>query len=174
MKDNTLLKQMLSLSQEELESMSITRQGTVTVKVKDEHKLPELEIKGADVVVGEGRVMVTKKATPRPYSGNTSRIVHQSQSSFGTTRVRVTKDNAVLVSFVGTTKSVTDNADIISALELAADLLSQDDHELNTQEVSNEMMLQYSRAKQLYDREEKMKVKSWETRERNDLRKLNY
>ena len=76
-------------------------------------KLPEMEVKGADVTIGKGRVVVTKKRTPRPYTGNVSQMVHQSQSSFGKSFVRVTKDNAVHLHIAGTTTSMKNRHDII-------------------------------------------------------------
>lgn len=172
MKDNTLFKQMMQLSQSELESMCFTRQGTVRVVVKDTCKLPDVEVKGADVKIGDGQVLVTKPYSPKPYAGNTSRLVHQSESSYGTTKVRVTKDGEVRISFKGTTKSVSDTHDAICALELATEMLAQEEREINTQELSDEIMIQYNRAKELYDKDEKKKVKSWEKRDRDDFMKI--
>lgn len=175
--ENSLLKQLLCLTQSELESMSITRQGTIHVKVANGYKLPDMEVKGANVKVGDGRIIVTKPASMRPYAGNTSKVILQTKSEFGTATTRVTKDGNVLINFVGTTKSVGNYEDVASALYCSSELVlkamkENNIQEVDTKEVSDEIFLQYSRAKENYDREEKNKVRSWERREKNDLQKL--
>ena len=106
MKTKNLFDKIIQLSQAELESMSITRQGTITMKVKEDCKLPEMEVKGADVTIGDGKVVVTKKRTPQPYAGNVSKVVHRSRSSYGTTLIRVSK---TLDAFEKVTSEVADN-----------------------------------------------------------------
>ena len=175
--ENSLLKQLLCLTQSELESMSITRQGTIHVKVASGCKLPDMEVKGANVKVGNGRIVVTKPASMRPYAGNTSKVILQTKSEFGTATTRVTKDGNVLINFIGTTKSVGSYEDVASALYCSSELVlkamkENNIQEVDTKEVSDEIFLQYSRAKENYDREEKNKVRSWERREKNDLQKL--
>ena len=168
-----LLSQIIQLSQSELESMSFTRQGTIVMKVNKARKLPEMEVKGADVTIGKGRVVVTKKRTPRPYTGNVSQMVHQSQSSFGKSFVRVTKDNAVHLHIAGTTTSMKNRHDIISALELTAQMLAMDSEEMKTSEVSDGVLLQWTKAKNAHDAQEKREQRAWETKEENDLQKIN-
>ena len=51
-------------------------------------------------------------------------------------------------------------------------MLAQQEREINTQEVSDEIKIQYDRAKELYDKDEKKKVKSWEKRDRDDFMKI--
>ncbi len=174
MKNNSLLNQIIQLSQSELESLSFTRQGTIVMKVNKTRKLPEMEVKGADVTIGKGRVVVTKKRTPRPYTGNVSQIVHQSQSSYGKSFMRVTKDNAVHLHIAGTTQSLKNKHDVISALELTAQMLAMDGEEMKTSDVSDGVLLQWTKAKKAHDAQEKREQQAWETKEENDLNKIGY
>ena len=174
MKTNSLLNQIIQLSQSELESLSFTRQGTIVMKVNKARKLPEMEVKGADVTIGKGRVVVTKKRTPRPYTGNVSQMVHQSQSSYGKSFMRVTKDGAVHLHLAGTIQSMKNKHDVISALELTAQMMAMDGEEMKTSEVSDGVLLQWTKAKKAHDAQEKREQQAWETKEENDLNKIGY
>jgi hypothetical protein len=172
MKNNSLLNQIILLSQSELESMSITRQGTIRVNVAKDCKLPELEVKGADVTIGKGRVMVTKKRTPLPYTGNISKVVCRLQSSYGKSYMRVTKDGGVHLHLTGTIQSIKDKHDIISALLVITESMAKDDNEMNTSEMSDNMLQQWTKAQKAHDAQEKREVRAWETREKNDLQRI--
>ena len=172
MKTKNLFDKIIQLSQAELESMSITRQGTITMKVKEDCKLPEMEVKGADVTIGDGKVVVTKKRTPQPYAGNVSKVVHRSRSSYGTTLIRVSKNDTVSISLTGTTKSIRDKHDIIAALDLSSNLFALDAFEKETSEVADNVLLQWAKAKKAHDEQEKREVRAWEVREKNDLEKI--
>lgn len=171
-KTNSLFEKLFQLSQAQLESVSITRQGTITMKVNKDVNLPEMNVKGADVTIGGGKITVTKRRTPQPYAGNVSKVVHRSKSSYGATRVRVSKDGVVSINLVGTTKSLRDKHDIIAALDLSSTLFAKCDFEGLTENVEDEVLLQYTKAKKAHDDQEKREVRAWEVREKNDLNKL--
>jgi hypothetical protein len=170
MKTKNLFDKIIQLSQAELESMSFTRQATIRVNVSKECKLPELEVKGADVTIGDGKVVVTKKRTPQPYAGNVSKVVYRLQSSYGKSYMRVTKDGGVHLHLTGTVQSMKDKHDIISALVVIMDSLAEDGNEMNTSEMSDNMLQQWTKAQKAHDAQEKREQRAWETREKNDLR----
>lgn len=171
-KNSALFDKPLQLSQAQLESMSITRQGTITMKMNKDVSLPEMEVKGADVSIGKGKITVTKRRTAQPYSGNVSKVVHQSKSSYGATRVRVSKDGVVSINLIGTTKSLRDKHDVVAALILSSKMFAMDNFEGQTSEIEDEVLLQYSKAKKAHDDQENREVRAWEMREKNDLDKL--
>lgn len=170
---NSLVDKLFQLSQAQLESMSITRQGTITMKVTKDVDLPAMEVKGADVSVGEGQIIVTKRRTAQPYTGNVSKLVHRSQSSYAATHVRISKNGCVTICLSGTTQSLRDKHDIVAALDLSSKMFAMDNFEGHTSEVEDEVLLQYTKAKKVHDEQEKREVRAWETREKNDLEKLN-
>lgn len=172
MKKNSLFEKLIQFSQSELESMSITRQGTVTVKVKKDTRLPDVEVKGADVTIGNGKIVVSKRRTAQPYTGNVTKCIHHSQSSYGTTRVRVSNNGTVTVKLVGTTKSIRDKHDILAALDLSSNMFAMDHFDNRTSDIEDEMMLAWSKAKKLHDEQEKREVRAWDVREKNDMEKL--
>lgn len=173
MKKSNLFDKLFQLSQAQLESMSVTRQGTITMKVTKDVSLPAMEVKGADVSVGEGKIIVTKRRTAQPYAGNVSKMVHQSKSSYGATRVRVSKDGVVSINLVGTTKSLRDKHDVVAALILSSKMFAMDNFEGQTSEVEDEVLLQYTKAKKAHDDQENREVRAWEVREKNDMEKIN-
>jgi len=172
MKTNNLFNRIIQLSQEYLENLSITRQGTIIMRVKKGCKLPELEVKGADVTIGKDRVVVTKKRTLQPYVGNVSKVVFRMQSSFGKSYMRVTKDGGVHLHLTGTVQSMKDKHDIISALVVITDSLAEDGNEMNTLEMSDNMLQQWTKAQKAHDALEKREQRAWEVREKNDLKKV--
>jgi len=171
-KTNSMFERVFQLSQAQLESMSITRQATIRVNVAKDCKLPELEVKGADVTIGDGKVVVSKKRTPLPYAGNISKVVYRLQSSYGKSYMRVTKDGGVHLHLTGTIQSIKDKHDIISALLVITESMAKDDNEMNTSEMSDNMLQQWTKAQKAHDAQEKREVRAWETREKNDLHTL--
>lgn len=171
-KTNSMFEKVFQLSQAQLDSMSITRQGTITMRVKESCQLPEVEMRGADVIIGKDRVVVTKKRTPLPYAGNVSKVVYRLQSSYGKSYMRVTKDGGVHLHLTGTIQSMKDKHDIISALLVITDSMAKDGNEMNTSEMSDIMLQQWTKAQKAHDAQERREQRAWEAREKNDLHKL--
>ncbi|MBP5196375.1 MAG: hypothetical protein J6035_03095 [Bacteroidaceae bacterium] len=172
MKTNNLLNQIIQLSQAELESMSITRQNTVVVKVNNEVELPIMQLRGADVTVGNGKVVACKERRRRVYCGAVTKAVHSFSTEYGESRLRVHKDGDVIFTFIGNVNMLHDRYDLIDALETSIDLMERDVYNDNLQKMQESAFQDWFRGKKAYDAREKKEERSWREREESDMEKI--
>jgi hypothetical protein len=172
MKTNNLINKLFHLTQAELESMSITRQNTIVVQVNKEVELPIMQLRGADVTVGNGKVVVRKQRRRKAYCGNVTKAVHSFCTEYGESCLRVHKDGDVIFTFTGNVNTLHDRYDIIDALEKSINLMERDVYNDNLQKMQESAFQSWLHGKKAYDAREKREERSWQEREESDMEKI--
>jgi hypothetical protein len=167
-----ILNTLFHLTQSELESMSITRQNTVVVKVNNEVELPIMQLRGADVTVGNGKVVACKERRRRVYCGAVTKAVHSFSTEYGESRLRVHKDGDVIFTFVGNVNMLHDRYDLINALENSINLMERDVYNDDLQKMQESAFRDWFRGKKAYDTREKKEERSWQEREDKDIEQI--
>lgn len=170
--NNSLLNKVFHLAQSTLESMSITRQNTIVMQAKRDVELPIMRIMGADVTVGNGKVVVSRERRRKVYCGAVTKFVHSSTTQYGESRLRVHKDGDVIFTFVGNVNMLHDRYDLISALEKASEVIERDTYNDDLLKMQESAFHEWFRGKKAHDAREKKEERMWREHEEKDMEQI--
>ena len=152
--------------------MSITRQNTVVMQVKREVELPLMRLTGADVTVGNGKVVVSRERRRKVYCGAVTKSVHTSNTKYGESHLRVHKDGDVIFTFVGNVNMLRDRYDLIDALEDVTEMIEKDVYNDDLLKMQESAFQNWYRGKTAYDAREKKEERTWHEHEEKDMAQI--
>ena len=153
----TIIKDTIVCGQKDLKDMSITQNGTLTVRTAEGVELPHVKVENATLEMGGGEIRVSKEIKKNSYHGPRSKSLHKSDIANGNVSVVLDKGRICAIHIHTECRDV---LGLLTAIEEASDKIA-DAEELKDRDFrseANDLARSYSRDKKAYDRKEEKRV----------------
>ena len=153
----TIIKDTIVCGQNDLKDMSITQNGTVTVRTAEGVELPHVKVENATMEMGGGEIRVSKEIKKNSYHGLRSKSLHKSDIANGNVSVVLDKGRIVAVHIHAECRDVTD---LLAAINEARIKIGADKSLMlrDFRSEANDLAKSYNRDKKAYDRKEEKRV----------------
>ena len=163
----TIIKDTITCGQKDLKNMSVTQNGTLTVRTAEEVELPHVMMDNVNLRMGGGEIIVAKEIKKNFYCGRRTLVLHTGQGNIARIAMMIDKDGSGVITIRGNFKDVIEAR---MAVEEANKTIAADTSlvGLDFQREAALLNRNYSRDKKAYDRsEEKRVAELLEREERN-------
>ena len=153
----TIIKDTIVCGQDDLKDMSITQNGTVTVRTAEGVELPHVKVENATLEMGGGEIRVSKEIKKNSYHGLRSKSLHKSDIANGNVSVVLDKGRIVAVHIHAECGDV---GDLVAAINEARIKIGADKSLMlrDFRSEADDMAKSYNRDKKAYDRKEEKRV----------------
>ena len=167
----TIIKDTIVCGQDDLKDMSITQNGTVTVRTAEGVELPHVKVENATLEMGGGEIRVSKEIKKNSYHGLRSKSLHKSDIAGGNVSVVLDKGRIVAVHIHAECRDV---EDLLAAIKEARINVGADKSLIlrDFRSEANDLARSYSRDKKAYDRKEEKRVAELLQQEETDKARI--
>lgn len=153
----TVIKDTIVCGQNDLKDMSVTQNGTVTVRTAEGVELPHVKVENATLEMGGGEIRVSKEIKKNSYHGLRSKSLHKSDIAGGNVSVVLDKGRICAVHIHAECGDV---EDLLAAIKEARINVGADKSLMlrDFRSEANDLARSYSRDKKAYDRKEEKRV----------------
>lgn len=153
----TIIKDTITCGQKDLKNMSVTQNGTVTVRTAEGVELPHVKVENAIVEMGHGEIIVAKEIKKNFYHGPRSKELHKSTLDCGNTKVVLDKGRICAVHIHAECGNV---EELLAAINEARIKIGADKSLMlrDFRSEANDLAKSYNRDKKAYDRKEEKRV----------------
>lgn len=153
----TIIKDTIVCGQDDLKDMSITQNGTVTVRTAEGVELPHVKVENATLEMGGGEIRVSKEIKKNSYHGLRSKSLHKSDIAGGNVSVVLDKGRICAIHIHAECGDV---GDLVAAINEARIKIGADKSLIlrDFRSEADDLARSYNRDKKAYDRKEEKRV----------------
>ena len=153
----TVIKNTIVCGQNDLKDMSITQNGTVTVRTAEGVELPHVKVENATLEMGHGEIIVSKEIKKNFYCGRRSKSLHSSDFPSGKVSVVLDKGRICAIHIHTECRDV---LGLLTAIEEASDKIAgaQELKDRDFRSEADDLAKSYNRDKKAYERSEEKRV----------------
>ena len=153
----TVIKNTIVCGQNDLKDMSITQNGTLTVRTAEGVELPHVKVENATLEMGHGEIIISKEIKKNFYCGRRSKSLHSSDFPSGKVSVVLDKGRICAIHIHTECRDV---LGLLTAIEEASDKIAgaQELKDRDFRSEADDMAKSYNRDKKAYERSEEKRV----------------
>ena len=167
----TVIKNTIVCGQNDLKDMSITQNGTLTVRTAEGVELPHVKVENATLEMGHGEIIISREIKKNFYCGRRSKSLHSSDFPSGKVSVVLDKGRICAVHIHAECGDV---GDLVAAINEARIKIGADKSLMlrDFRSEADDMAKSYNRDKKAYDRKEEKRVAELLKQEETDKARI--